>query len=90
MRLLFVTQDFPPDTGGIETYASELAPRLAERCDRFLLVAPSRPGHEQVDTGLDYPIQRLSIRPDLLSLRAIPYLTRLTLKTPFDASFHLQ
>jgi len=90
MRLLLVTQDFPPDTGGIETYAFELAPRLAERCDDFLLVVPSRPGDEQVDAKLKYPVQRLAIRPDLLTLRAIPYLVRLSQTKRFDAAFHLQ
>lgn len=89
MRLLFVTQDFPPDVGGIETYAAELAPRLAERCERFLLLAPTRPNCEAVDASLDYPIYRLPIRPDLLVLRAIPHLIARTRTERFDTAFHL-
>jgi phosphatidylinositol alpha-1,6-mannosyltransferase len=90
MHLLFVTQDFPPAVGGIETYAAELAPRLAARCERFLLIAPTRPNCESVDASLDYPIYRLPIRPDLLVFRAIPHLISRTQTERFDTALHLQ
>lgn len=90
MRLLFVTQDFPPDVGGIQTYSWELAPRLAQRCEQFHLLAPSRPGDEEIDASVDFPVHRLPVRPDLLVLGAAPYIFRLTRRESFDAAFHVQ
>lgn len=90
MRLLFVTQDFPPDLGGIQTYSWEVAPRLAERCEQFLLIAPARPGDEDIDASLDFPVHRLSVRPDLLVLRAAPHILRLSRRYHFDAVVHVQ
>ncbi|PSQ74943.1 MAG: glycosyltransferase family 1 protein, partial [Bacteroidetes bacterium QH_6_63_17] len=40
MRLLFVTQDFPPDVGGIQTYSWEVAHRLADRVAHLTVMAP--------------------------------------------------
>lgn len=90
MRLLFVTQDFPPDVGGIQTYSKELAPRLAAHCERFLVLAPARPGDEAVDAALDVPVHRLPVRPDLLVLRALPHIVRRTRHESFDVAFHVQ
>lgn len=90
MRLLFVTQDFPPDVGGIQTYSWELAPRLARLCDQFRLVAPARPGDTEIDASLDFPVHRLPIRSDLLVLRAIPAIFRLARRMSIDVAFHVQ
>ncbi len=90
MHLLFVTQDFPPDVGGIQTYSWELAPRLARRCEQFRLVAPARPGDAEIDASLDFPVHRLPIRSDLLVLRAIPTIFRLAWRTSIDVAFHVQ
>jgi len=76
MRLLFISQDFPPAMGGIQTYTAELAPRLATRCERFLLIAPSHPESRAFDAALNYEVQRLPIQPDLLVLRAVPHVMR--------------
>jgi phosphatidylinositol alpha-1,6-mannosyltransferase len=90
MRLLFISQDFPPAMGGIQTYTAELAPRLADRCERFLLIAPSHPRAEAFDATLDYEVHRLPIRPDLLVLRAIPHVIRIARRERFDMAFHVQ
>lgn len=90
MRLLFISQDFPPAMGGIQTYTAELAPRLAARCERFVLVAPSHPESRAYDAALDYEVHRLPIRPDLLVLRAIPHVMRIARHERFDVAFHVQ
>lgn len=90
MRLLFVTQDFPPDVGGIQTYCWELAPRLAEKVDHFDLVAPSRPDDTHTDAALAFPVHRLPIRPDLLVLRALPFIVRRARRQEIDVAFHVQ
>ncbi len=76
--------------GGIQTYTAELAPRLAARCERFLLIAPSHPESRAFDTTLNYEVHRLSIRPDLLVLRAIPHVVRIARRERFDLAFHVQ
>jgi phosphatidylinositol alpha-1,6-mannosyltransferase len=90
MRLLFISQDFPPAMGGIQTYTAELAPRLATRCERFLLIAPSHPESRAFDAALNYEVHRLPIRPDLLVLRAIPHVMRIAPRERFDMAFHVQ
>jgi hypothetical protein len=44
MNLVMLAQDFPPTTGGIQTYAHELALGFARRTDRFVVVAPESLG----------------------------------------------
>jgi phosphatidylinositol alpha-1,6-mannosyltransferase len=58
MRHLFVTNDFPPKLGGIESYLTNL-------CKGFdpsdvAVVAPAREGHEAADEALPYEVVRLS------------------------------
>ncbi|HVE91662.1 MAG TPA: glycosyltransferase family 4 protein [Actinomycetota bacterium] len=57
MRHLFVTNDFPPKTGGIESY-------LVSLCSGFrpadvVVIAPARPGHQEVDESLLYRVVRV-------------------------------
>ncbi len=90
MRCLFVTQDFPPDVGGIQTYAAQLAPRLAEHAAALAVVAPRRPTAETVDEALPFPVYRLPARPDLLvgpALAALPVLAR---RHRVDVALHAQ
>ena len=68
MRVLFVSQDFPPDVGGIQTYSWEISRRLASRVEEAVVVAPRRPGSEIIDRELNSRVYRLSAHPD--SLRA--------------------
>ncbi|RMF57698.1 MAG: glycosyltransferase family 1 protein [Bacteroidetes bacterium] len=89
MRLLLVTQDFPPDTGGTQTYAFELARRLAPRCEAFAVVAPRVEGWQEVDAALPLRVIRVRAGYDSLSVKALPALLRHT-RVPFDASLHVQ
>jgi phosphatidylinositol alpha-1,6-mannosyltransferase len=57
VRHLFVTNDFPPKRGGIESY-------LVSLCSGFdpaevVVVAPSRKGYEPIDEALAYAVHRL-------------------------------
>lgn len=90
MRLLFVTQDFPPDVGGIQTYAAALAPRLASRCDAFAVVAPRQPRAAAVDAALPFPVHRWPARPDLLLLPALIALPALARRFRCDVALHAQ
>ena len=90
MRLLFVTQDFPPDMGGIQTYCWELSARFAQRRGSFHLIAPTRPNDAEIDASRRFPIHRLRTRPDLLGLRALPFVPRLAHEVAFDVAVHVQ
>ena len=38
MRLAFITQDFPPETGGIQTYSFEVAQQLVRHCEKLVVM----------------------------------------------------
>jgi phosphatidylinositol alpha-1,6-mannosyltransferase len=90
VRLLMVTQDFPPAVGGIQTYSYELARRFAAACERFEVVAPADHGHEAVDRELPYPVHRLPVRSDRMALATVVALPALCRHKQFDATFHAQ
>lgn len=57
MRHLFVTNDFPPKLGGIESYLTNLCAGFEP--DDIAVVAPARERHEEIDASLDYEVVRL-------------------------------
>ena len=90
MRLLFVTQDFPPDVGGIQTYSWEVTRRLAARVDALEVVAPRRPNAEEIDRAAPVPVTRLPGRSDLLPLSLLPVLPFRARSLQADVAFHAQ
>lgn len=88
MRLVLVSQDFPPTTGGIQTYASELAARFATRLDAFAVVAPQHPEAEAFDRQAPYPVYRSRLPSDLLVLS--PLVRRAVRDTGATATLHAQ
>jgi phosphatidyl-myo-inositol dimannoside synthase len=56
VRLLEITNDFPPSIGGIENYTYALVNRWSP--DDVVVVAPAAPGTEQFDRALDYEVVR--------------------------------
>lgn len=90
MRLLFITQDFPPEIGGIQTYAVELARRLAPRCDDFAVLAPAMPSAEAGDAALPFEVIRLEATADSLAFKAFGPVRRLARTRGFDTVFHVQ
>ena len=57
MRHLFVTNDFPPKLGGIESYLTNLCKGFDPR--DIAVVAPAREGYEAVDEAMSYEVVRL-------------------------------
>lgn len=90
MRLLFVTQDFPPDRGGIQTYSWEVARRLSDRVQALEVMAPRRPDTTSVDQTAPFPVTRLPGRPDLLPLPLLPILPFQARSLKADVAFHTQ
>ncbi len=90
MRLLLVAQDFPPGTGGIQTYAAELAARLSLRCAHFAVLAPALPGAAAFDATCEYPVHRLPGSPDLFPMSSLVSLPRLARRERIDVVFCVQ
>ncbi len=89
MRILLISQDFPPDVGGTQTYAFELAKHLASLCADFAVIAPRRFGAEAVDKLLPFDVIRVSASNNGLSLKALPTVLRLVRRRRFDVAFHV-
>lgn len=85
-----VTQDFPPEYGGIQTYSYEHARRLYGQCGWFGLICPDKPGAPAVDEGLDFPVYRIKTRNELLILPLLRKLPGLLTEHSVDAMFHSQ
>lgn len=91
MRLLFITHDFPPEVGGIQTYMKEYSDRFANLCDDFAVICPAKHNALSIDKQLDYPVYRIP----LLNNTHLYYALRRKLngivqKHKPDATFHAQ
>jgi phosphatidylinositol alpha-1,6-mannosyltransferase len=89
MRLVLVTQDFPPARGGIQTWAVEMARRLSRRCERLTVIAPAAEGVESDDEALGVRVIRTGTSNTLV-LRSAPALARLVTREGFDRTLHAQ
>ena len=85
MKLLFVTQDFPPSIGGIQTYAASLADVFAAGCNGFEVMAPAQDGDEALDAELSYRVHRVPSSSDWMRFKGIPSLLRVARETRPDA-----
>lgn len=90
MRVAFVTQDFPPHVGGIQTYALRLAGELARSCDELVLLAPRVSGWREVDAKLDFEVIRVPSSVDMMPAGVTPFLIDLAVRRRFDLAFHAQ
>lgn len=90
MRLILVTQDFPPDVGGTQTYSFEVANWLAKWCEDFVIVAPKVPGCEAIDAILPYEVIRLECSYNQLGFKTGKTLVNLAYERGFDSVFHVQ
>ena len=89
MRLLIIAQDFPPEVGGVQTYAYELARRLAQRCEAVAVIAPAQPGDEAVDATLPCEVVRVPASSDDFGFKVGPVILRMARQRGFDVAFHV-
>ena len=89
MKLAFITQDFIPEIGGIQTYSLELSKRLSELCDEFFVMCPKKKNAD--DNHLPFPVYRMNSSNNLL-YRKVNKGLKLISKThgKIDATFHAQ
>lgn len=77
VRLAIVTQDFPPETGGIQTYVGRLAEHIHPLCEHLVVVAPDHPAATLVDPSLPFAVERLRIHSSWLVLALAARLRRI-------------
>jgi phosphatidylinositol alpha-1,6-mannosyltransferase len=70
-RAILISPPFPPAIGGVQTYAFELATRLAPRCERFAVIADRTHGDRAFDGALPFPVHRVPRLGDNLALSGI-------------------
>jgi phosphatidyl-myo-inositol dimannoside synthase len=75
LRHLIITNDFPPKTGGIETYILGLCAGLDPSA--VTVIAPARAGYQEVDDRLPYSVVRIKRR----RLQPSPAITRSVRRT---------
>lgn len=90
MNLALITQDFPPELGGIQTYASELSKRFARKCDNFLVIAPDKQNAADVDKHLPFPVYRINTTNPLLGVMAMPQVPGIVSEHGIRNVFHAQ
>lgn len=92
MKLALVTQDFPPETGGIQTYCWELARRFQPRVERFCVVTctPNDPNHQSFDRNQAFEVVRAKGSSDVLPLSLATVLPRLVARGQVDTVLHAQ
>jgi phosphatidylinositol alpha-1,6-mannosyltransferase len=81
VKILVVTQDFPPLTGGIQSYMGCLSEHLVPRCASLSVVAPGGPKEAQTDSDRPFGVQRIRIHSSWLVAPMILRLPELVART---------
>lgn len=77
MRLLLVTQDFPPETGGIQSFIGGLSGQFPDLCEDFAVIAPGGAKERAHDAALPFDVYRIPIHSSWLTLGLWPKLGRI-------------
>jgi len=90
MRLIIISQDFPPETGGIQTYSYQIARRLVAKCTKLTVFVPDKPGAQTVDNTIDAEVRRINVANTLLFLPLMYILPVFSRKQKTEVVFHSQ
>lgn len=87
MRLLFLSPSFPPQQGGIPTYAYELALHLHPMVSKFAVIAPIMKHMRAIDKAIDFPIYRVPHIGDNFALSGIAPVIGIARSGDYDTIF---
>lgn len=90
MKLALITQDFPPEVGGIQTYSVELARRFQGSLGACVVLAPAVAGAHSWDAEQPFRIVRCNGGADLLFAALVPALASLRARGEVDVVLHAQ
>jgi len=81
VKILVVTQDFPPLTGGIQSYMGSLCEHLRARCEALSVVAPGSRREALTDSVRPFPVQRIGVHSSWLVAPLTLRLPRIVART---------
>lgn len=92
MKLALITQDFPPETGGIQTYCWELARRFHASVDTFCVItcSPASAAPREFDQRQAFRIIRCPGGSDVLPVSLASVLPKLIARREIDTVLHAQ
>ncbi|HKI45825.1 MAG TPA: glycosyltransferase family 4 protein [Balneolales bacterium] len=90
MRTIIVSQDFPPDIGGIQTYTVELARRFTKYASHVSVIAPEKEIANRTDKLEPFHVHRIPSANTLLPVTLMPLLPVIAQKENPDFIFHTQ
>ncbi len=90
MRIIVVSQDFPPDVGGIQTYTIELARRFATYTTNISVIAPKKKFSEKNDKKEPYKVHRIPSANTTLPFSLLAELPIISHKEKPEIVFHTQ
>lgn len=90
MSFFFITQDFPPETGGIQTYTYEHAKELSKNGRHVIVIAPYKPQSSEWDEKQNFEVLRFSISNSLLFIPLLFKLPFLAKKQKINTVIHAQ
>lgn len=90
MRLLLLTQDFPPAIGGIQTYSKALSDYFVQHVEHFGVVAPLERGSQELDAQSPYPVYRVPLPRNLMRFTMAPFLRQICKKEGYHTALLAQ
>jgi len=90
MGIIIVSQDYPPDIGGIQTYTIELARRFYQYSNKLSVIAPQKKLDFKIDKLSPFVTHRISTVNTLLPLTLLPVLPVIVEKEDAKIVFHTQ
>ncbi len=90
LRVLWVTQDFPPERGGVQTYSAELVRALVGLGYRVEVVAPAADGAAAHDGRFPCAVHRVGLPRDTMPVAASARVLERILRERFDVVFCAQ
>ncbi|MCH8567655.1 MAG: glycosyltransferase family 4 protein [Balneolales bacterium] len=88
--ILFISQDFPPEIGGIHTYSAELANNLSALGHKVTVIAPEKSEAALFDEKQPYSVIRIRSSNSLLGLKLIIQIRSIIRTHKPDCIFHAQ
>jgi phosphatidylinositol alpha-1,6-mannosyltransferase len=85
LRVLWVSQDFTPERGGVQTHGMQLTRALVAAGHDVEIVAPRADGDREHDRGMPCPVHRIAIPRDTMPVASAPTVMRLLARGRFDA-----
>lgn len=90
MNFILITQDFPPVTGGIQTYSYELARRWMTKTNHFEIIAPTARNSIFTDKTLTCPVHRIPCPNTMLPYCSVPLISLMANWNRYPVIFHSQ